>query len=338
MRYYGHLAKIIMAALACIILLLSACGREQNAFAGESVAADKIAEVQAASSAADNSLAAGIAEPPEQIGDRPEQEREKQPARTQLQALSEMMIDPPYDFDINEMLPCDFGDFFTAQYPVKRSEQIMLEGTPYQTVMTTIEASQPGDTVFIVAGVHGDETAGWSTGDLIAKGASIKKGKLIIISPANSNGAKNSTRYVKDRLDLNRSFPGDKNGNAAEVIADEIYNRVKESGACLLLDLHEARIVNSKADFLGSSVIYTELDKMDDLFFDLIFAAQTGEICSEPFNYHFPAPEGSINHEVTCGLGIPSITIETFRGYQLERRISDQLDIVQYVLRYFGML
>ena len=166
----------------------------------------------------------------------------------------------------------------------------------------------------------------------------LKKGKLIIISPANSNGAKNSTRYVKDRLDLNRSFPGDKNGNAAEVIADEIYNRVKESGACLLLDLHEARIVNSKADFLGSSVIYTELDKMDDLFFDLIFAAQTGEICSEPFNYHFPAPEGSINHEVTCGLGIPSITIETFRGYQLERRISDQLDIVQYVLRYFGML
>lgn len=329
MKHCSHFSKRISAAAFCIVLLLSACGREQNTFLTENPDAESAVIIKESKSGS----AEKAVSPKEQSS-----EADKQPTRTPKQALSEMMIDPPYDFDIAEMQPCDFGDFFTVQYPIKRSEEMLLGKTPYQTVMTTIDGEKAGKTVFIVAGIHGDETAGWSAAELIAKGGSIKKGRLIIISPANSMGAENSTRYVTDRLDLNRSFPGSKNGNAAEMIADEIYSRAAESGACLLLDLHEARIVSSKADFLGSSVIYTELDKMDDLFFDLIFAAQTGEICSEPFNYHFPAPVGSINREVTCGLGIPSITVETFRGYPLERRIADQLDIVQYVLEYFDML
>ena len=37
-------------------------------------------------------------------------------------------------------------------------------------------------------------------------------------------------------------------------------------------------------------------------------------------------------------LGIPTITVETYRGYELERRIGDQLDIVEYVLRYYGLI
>ena len=37
-------------------------------------------------------------------------------------------------------------------------------------------------------------------------------------------------------------------------------------------------------------------------------------------------------------LKIPAITVETFRGYPLERRIADQLDVVQYALRYYGMI
>lgn len=36
--------------------------------------------------------------------------------------------------------------------------------------------------------------------------------------------------------------------------------------------------------------------------------------------------------------GIPTITVETYRGYELERRIGDQLDIVEYVLRYYGLI
>ena len=30
--------------------------------------------------------------------------------------------------------------------------------------------------------------------------------------------------------------------------------------------------------------------------------------------------------------------VGTYRGYELERRIGDQLDIVEYVLRYYGLI
>ena len=91
-------------------------------------------------------------------------------------------------------------------------------------------------------------------------------------------------------------------------------------------------------DFLGSSLIYTSLDKMSDMYLDMLMATETGELCSERFNFYGPGPVGSINNTVTTQLDIPTITVETYRGYPLERRIGDQLDIVEYVLTYYGLL
>ena len=77
---------------------------------------------------------------------------------------------------------------------------------------------------------------------------------------------------------------------------------------------------------------------MEDLFFDLLFATQEGEVTSCPFGYNGPGPWGSMNRTVTDQLKIPAITVETFRGFPMERRVSDQLKVVAYVLRYKGML
>ena len=77
---------------------------------------------------------------------------------------------------------------------------------------------------------------------------------------------------------------------------------------------------------------------MEDLFFDLLFDTQDGKVTSRPFNVNGPGPAGSMNRTVAEELGIPAITVETFRGFPMERRVSDQLKIVAYVLRYKGML
>lgn len=45
-----------------------------------------------------------------------------------------------------------------------------------------------------------------------------------------------------------------------------------------------------------------------------------------------------MNRTVTDQLHIPSITVETFRGFPIERRVKDQLKVAAYVLRYKGML
>ena len=46
----------------------------------------------------------------------------------------------------------------------------------------------------------------------------------------------------------------------------------------------------------------------------------------------------SLNDVMTNVGGIPVITVETFRGFPLSHRIQDQVDIVLYCLRFYGMV
>ena len=252
---------------------------------------------------------------------------------------TKVVIDPPYDFNPDEMLPRDFGDHFLSDYPVQTETYNIAVGTEMENEVMVIKGEQEGPSIYIVAGVHGDEQAAWETGKLLEK-ISIKAGTLYILAPANPWGAAKEprSRYVSEKWDLNRSFPGHPEGNAGRVAAYYIYEDIKEKDPIFVFDLHEARVNSENYDFLGSSLIYTSLDGMEDMYLDLLLATEGGEICSERFNFYAPGPTGSLNNSVTTGLGIPTITIETYRGYPLERRISDQLDIVEYVLTYYGML
>lgn len=132
--------------------------------------------------------------------------------------------------------------------------------------------------------------AAWSAGNLV-KNATINAGTLYIISPANANGAKNNTRYVTGSLDLNRIFPGHENGDSASRVAGAIFAEIKEADPDFLFDLHEAKTIRNDRDFLGSSLIFTELKNMEDVFFKLLLATENSEICSEPFNYFSPGPK-----------------------------------------------
>ena len=139
------------------------------------------------------------------------------------------------------------------------------------------------------------------------------------------------------RQDLNRSFPGDPSGNEAERLADAIFSDIADKKPSIVLDLHEAIVLTQDRDFLGSTYIFTDLAGMEDLFFDLLAATGDGDICHNEFGFNGPGPEGSINATVTRSLRIPVITVETFRGFSIERRVYDQLDTVQFVLEYLGM-
>ncbi len=247
------------------------------------------------------------------------------------------VMEPDTDFDPYTGSVSDINDCFPANYPITKDQYTLLEGTLMEVTVQHIVAENPGKTVYIVAGVHGDERAAWFTGVLL-QGISIKSGELYIIAPANANGAKEQTRYVVAEQDLNRSFPGDENGNEAEQAANAIYQDIARVQPDFLFDLHEAIVYREGRDFLGSTLIYTKLDAMGDMFFDLLFATQIGDICSGPFGYNGPGPEGSINATVTSNLGIPTITVETFRGYPMEHRVSDQLQIVEFVLAYMGLV
>lgn len=261
------------------------------------------------------------------------------PEENELDDLADYVIDPPYDFDPDQMLPHDFGDYFATDYETTSSTYLIAEGTEWENEVTVLHGKEEGATIYVIAGVHGDETAAWLTGNVLKK-ANIKAGTVYILSPVNRWGAaaEPAMRYLTGEEDLNRNFPGDPAGSGVEQVAASIFADVKRINPDFIFDLHEARIVQAGRDFLGSSLIFTSLDGIGDMFTEIVLETEMGTLCSNPFSYFSPGPAGSVNNVLTTELSIPVITVETFRGYEMERRIGDQLAIVQYVLRHYEVI
>ena len=86
---------------------------------------------------------------------------------------------------------------------------VIAEGTRWEMAWRVHESGQPGPTVLVVGGVHGNEPAGASAAGQIQYWP-VKRGRLIVVPRANGPGLKAGTRFLpgvslKTR-DLNRDF------------------------------------------------------------------------------------------------------------------------------------
>ena len=106
-----------------------------------------------------------------------------------------------------------------------------------------IRGARRGPVLFISAAVHGDEINGVEIIKKILKKSFLKKikGTLILVPVVNIFGFNNKSRYLPDRRDLNRSFPGSKKGSLASRLA---YTFMREIVAKSThgIDLHTGAI------------------------------------------------------------------------------------------------
>jgi predicted deacylase len=88
-------------------------------------------------------------------------------------------------------------------------------------VINVSRSLQPGPTLLLMGGLHGDEINGVEIiRRLIERGMNVPKiGTVICIPILNIFGFIHFSRYVPDGKDVNRSFPGNKNGSLASRIA-----------------------------------------------------------------------------------------------------------------------
>ena len=105
---------------------------------------------------------------------------------------------------------------------------------------------RPGPTMFVSAAIHGDELNGIEiVGRLIrSKAISRIKGTLIAVPMVNVYGVLNQSRYLPDRRDLNRSFPGSKKGSLAGRLANLFLKEIV-SKCDVGIDLHTGAIHRS---------------------------------------------------------------------------------------------
>jgi len=109
-----------------------------------------------------------------------------------------------------------------------------------------IRSKKEGPTVFVSAAVHGDEINGVEIVRRIIKSKSFRlsKGTLILVPIVNPYGLLNQSRYMPDRRDLNRTFPGSAKGSLAGRVADRFLEEIVEH-CDYGIDLHTGAIHRS---------------------------------------------------------------------------------------------
>lgn len=112
---------------------------------------------------------------------------------------------------------------------LKRGQRRRLEipvarlptGTALSLPVTVLRGKYAGPTVFLSGAIHGDEINGTEIITRVVKrvSASSLHGALITVPIVNVYGFIQRSRYLPDRRDLNRSFPGSPNGSLASRLA-----------------------------------------------------------------------------------------------------------------------
>jgi len=181
----------------------------------------------------------------------------------------------------------------------------LFEGVPVSTPVLVVNGALPGPTLCLTAAVHGDELNGVEMVRRVMHKLVPGKlsGAIIGIPIVNVQGFRRGSRYLPDRRDLNRYFPGNPTGSAAARIAHSLFTNII-SHCDALVDLHtgsfeRANLPQIRADLRNPGVV-----------------ALTQGFGSMVILHSSPAA-GTLRFAAT-NAGIPAVTLEAGGPSQLE--------------------
>ncbi len=182
-----------------------------------------------------------------------------------------------------------------------------------------------GPTLCLTAGVHGDELNGVE----IARRAfsnidpDVLRGTVIALPAINAEGVRTGNRYLSDRRDLNRAFPGSAGGSVARLIAHLVFAKVLVH-CDALVDLHTASNERTNLPQIRADISDGEIRELAVHFGTGIVIAGKG-------------PEGSLRREAAKA-GIPSIIYEAGAPHRFqEDEIMRGTTGIENVMAYLGM-
>lgn len=131
------------------------------------------------------------------------------------------------------------GTSTTIDLPVTR----LYTHTPIALPVRVVHGKKPGPKLFVSAAIHGDEINGVEIIHRLLEHWSIKRmhGTLLAIPVVNIHGFIHQSRYLPDRRDLNRNFPGSKKGSLAARLAHLFMHEIVKQ-CDYGIDLHTAAI------------------------------------------------------------------------------------------------
>lgn len=120
---------------------------------------------------------------------------------------------------------------------------LLSNHTPITLPVMGVHGRRSGPVVFVSAAIHGDEVIGVEIVRRLAKHPALRRirGTLLLVPIVNVLGFIGHSRYLPDRRDLNRSFPGSATGSLASQLADLFLREVVQKSD-YGLDLHSAAV------------------------------------------------------------------------------------------------
>lgn len=119
------------------------------------------------------------------------------------------------------------------------SPGIQIAGLSQPTPVLVVNGTSPGPVLCLTAAVHGDELNGIEIVRRVMYDLEPRKlaGTVVGIPIVNVQGFQQGSRYLADRRDLNRYFPGDPGGSLAGRIAHSLFEQVIRH-CDMLVDIH----------------------------------------------------------------------------------------------------
>lgn len=214
------------------------------------------------------------------------------------------------------------GQNLTIDLPIAQ----LYTHTPMNMPVHVIRGKKAGPRLFVCAAIHGDEINGV---EIIRRLLSLPllkrlRGDLIAVPIVNVPGFLHRSRYLPDRRDLNRSFPGSDKGSLAGRVAHLFLNEIVAQ--CTHgIDLHTAAI-----DRANMPQVRAHLEDP--------VAAEMAEAFRTPVTLNAGLREGSVRQS-GAALSVPIVVYECGEALRFdEHSIRIGLRGIVRVMRHLKML
>jgi predicted deacylase len=197
---------------------------------------------------------------------------------------------------------------------------------PLDMTIEVFHGNYTGPVLLVCAAIHGDELNGIEIIRRVRSFRGIDKlhGTLVLVPVVNLFGFIHQSRYLPDRRDLNRCFPGSEKGSIASRVAYKFFNEVVQH-CTHIIDLHTAAINRDNLPQIRAALENPEVKKLAEGF-------------SIPVVINSELIENSLRYEAGQ-LGIPVITYEAGEALRLsEQCIVTGVRGIVSVMRTLGML
>jgi predicted deacylase len=155
----------------------------------------------------------------------------------------------------------------------------------------------PGPVLCLTAAVHGDELNGIEVTRRVLNDVDLEElnGALIGVPIVNIQGFYRGTRYLPDRRDLNRYFPGNPKGSAATRMAHSFFTDIVKHCSALI-DLHTGSLNRTNLPQVRADLRVPQVQRMTQALGATVVLHSVGE-------------RGSLRRAASEA-GIPTVTFE----------------------------